>query len=400
MSLIDFMSPCPFCYTQIDLRKVDFRCLGRPAPGCTPCAKGVDKARSREFHDVREYYPAFTVPRQGGLSVPRRAECPHCHEDTGVRLCPHCHSRLPDGFSAHSPLFGLVGARSSGKTVILAVMTQELGVNGPVQRRFGHAISPSETGDANSQATVLGKLLDQMKTSGSLPPQTQRTTKALPVVFEWKKPGSRLGKIHGEEFVPTVFSFYDTAGEDLATTDRALSVTYLLATDGVILVLDPFSFPGNADRQRAATHQKVETSPENVLTAVTETLRQGERTKPGKKIKQPVAVVISKIDAFFDDLPQTDPIRNPSSTLPYFDDEESKTVHDHIASLIASWSGDGLLRQLEMGYRNYRLFGLSALGAEPDYAKQRVDRRGILPHRVSEPLLWLMAERGFLSKKA
>ena len=120
MPLPGFVASCPYCYTDIDLRKASFRCLGRPAAGKQPCIKVVDSARERYFGDLNEYYPAFTPLTPSMLREVRRAECPKCFGPTGVRLCPQCHSRLPDGFSSDSPLFGLVGARSSGKTVMLA----------------------------------------------------------------------------------------------------------------------------------------------------------------------------------------------------------------------------------------------------------------------------------------
>ncbi len=176
-------------------------------------------------------------------------------------------------------------------------------------------------------------------------------------------------------------------------------MTYLLATNGIILLLDPFSFPGNAGRGSAAKDQRVETAPENVLHAITEVMRQNEATKHNRKIKQPVAIVISKIDAFWSDIPENNPIRRPSSSLGYYDEAEGASVHDHIASMVSHWGGDGLLTMLETNYENYRFFGLSALGSEPDYAMQRVDERGLMPHRVAEPLLWLMAQRGFLPKQ-
>ena len=60
-------------------------------------------------------------------------------------------------------------------------------------------------------------------------------------------------------------------------------MTYLLATNGIILLLDPFSFPGNAGRGSAAKDQRVETAPENVLHAITEVMRQNEATKHNRK---------------------------------------------------------------------------------------------------------------------
>ncbi len=395
MALLGFRAPCPYCYADVDLRKVAFRCLGLPAAGKKACTKEVDPVRKEQFGDVNEYFPVFTASR--GWRAVRQAHCPSCLRPTGIRLCPECHSRLPEGFDADSPMFGLVGARSAGKTVMLAVLMRELATNGPVARRFNHVITVYGGGDELGQAKRLKDLLDQMQTgSGQLPLATQQAAgdRTIPVVFEWKIVRDGLTKAAlGNK--STVFSFYDTAGEDLATDERALSMTYLLATDGIILLLDPFSFAHSAGRE-TADEQRVERSPEHVLTAITEVLRQNEQTRLNRLIQQPVAVVISKIDAFFDKIPETSPIRRPSSALPYFDEAEALSVHDHLASLVDEWGGAGLLRVLKANYASYRLFALSALGSEPDYATQRVSQRGILPHRVAEPLLWLMAKRGFI----
>ena len=344
MSLLHVTAPCPYCYTDIDLRKVAFRCPGRAAVGKKECVKDIDRVRATHFGDLKEYYPAFVPSRTSLLSDMRRTQCPDCLGSTGVRLCPQCHSRLPSGFSSDSSLFGLVGARSSGKTVMLAVLMRELAMNGPVGRRFRDTIRLCKAGDNNGQEVRLERLLKQME--------------------------SPLGQLPA-----------------------------LLATNGIILLLDPFSFPGNAGRGSAAKDQRVETAPENVLHAITEVMRQNEATKHNRKIKQPVAIVISKIDAFWSDIPENNPIRRPSSSLGYYDEAEGASVHDHIASMVSHWGGDGLLTMLETNYENYRFFGLSALGSEPDYAMQRVDERGLMPHRVAEPLLWLMAQRGFLPKQ-
>ncbi len=54
-------------------------------------------------------------------------------------------------------------------------------------------------------------------------------------------------------------------------------MTYLLATDGIILSPRSFSFRGMRVRSKTLDDQRVETSPENVLHAITEVLRQNER---------------------------------------------------------------------------------------------------------------------------
>ncbi|WP_233050707.1 hypothetical protein [Schaalia cardiffensis] len=164
-----------------------------------------------------------------------------------------------------------------------------------------------------------------------------RDKKRSPVVFEWKVPTRRAWK----DFNCTIFSFYDTAGEDLSHgVDRAMSIGYLRATKGLILLLDPFSFPANRGRRGDVAPSGMGTdAPESVVGAVIDVLRANEGTKRGKKIVQPIAVVISKIDAFLPSLSQSNPLCAASPNVPYFDDAESKNVHDHVASLVHEWGG-------------------------------------------------------------
>ena len=105
------------------------------------------------------------------------------------------------------------------------------------------------------------------------------------------------------------------------------------------------------------------------------------------------------IDAFFDEVGPDSPIRRPSPRDPWFDDAESEEVHEHVAGLIAKWGGDDILRHLDQNYESYRFFVASALGSEPDYRARTTSSRGIQPHRVAEPLLWMMARRGLVTVK-
>ncbi|WP_238439779.1 hypothetical protein [Frankia sp. AgB1.8] len=239
-----------------------------------------------------------------------------------------------------------------------------------------------------------------LKTDGQLPQQTAvnnssaAIAKKDPAVYAWRY--SRKMAIGISRTHSTVFSFYDNAGEDFATPDKAMSQLYLGAASGVILLLDPFGFPANRGRADARGASLPETGPEAVLDAITLVLRTAKRVKRNGRIKEPIAVVISKIDAFFDDIPPDHPVRRPSSSRPFFDETESRTVHDHIGAMVEQWGGGSLIRKLDNNYASFRLFGASALGAEPEYSSGRVSSRGLLPHRVAEPLLWLMATRNFI----
>jgi hypothetical protein len=381
--------PCPHCYRAIDLSRVVFRCTGQAQAGRTGCVPSPDANRQQFLGDgspVRPIICSGGVELRGKTSV----RCPDCGAQSSVRCCEHCHSVLPSSIQKDSPLIGLVGVRNSGKTVMLSALHTEL--TQTVARRFRAAID-NPTGSAGL-ASVLHKNVEEMsRPGGTLPEQTHRGQKSAPAVYEWRyELKNRMRSI--------LFSFYDNAGEDFASEDSATELAYLGQVSGLILLLDPFSFPENAhlveEKGIELTHSD---TPEQVLASLTEVLRKAHNTKTTKKISVPVAVVVSKIDAFFDALGEGHPLRKPSSKLAAFDEAESADLDEHMKGLVRDWGGDGLLRSLDANFDTFRVFGASALGAEPDYSKGTTSERGRLPHRVAEPFLWLLAERGFLPKQ-
>lgn len=392
---------CPYCYQDLDVRSVAFRCAGRGAPGRPPCTPARDPKRRRVFDDEKSVMP--TVKKKGptgelltdesgeelDLISKESVVCTECDGATSVRVCPSCHSLLPRSLDNGSPLFGMVGVPGSGKTVLLSVLHKQLVRN--VARRFDASIDTP--GGSSGHAAVFATNEANMSTgNGELPPKTQQamSTKQAPAVYEWKY--SKNGKTSA-----TIFSFYDSAGEDVSRQEEVMKRQYLGQASGVIFLLDPFSFPENLDRARKLG---VDTStgytPEEALDGITYVLQTAHNVKRNKKIRVPLAVVVSKIDAFLDQVPQNHPLRQPASTKPVFDETESQDIHDHVTLMIDGWGGDALLRKLEHEYSNYRVFGVSALGAEPDYRTMQVSARGVLPYRVEDPLLWLMADRGFI----
>lgn len=393
MALFNSTAPCPYCYTLINPDKVAFRCSGHHAPGKPSCQDKVDPARETHFKDTEPCMPVISLQGRPVLAK-SNATCSACGGPSRVRVCPECHSLLPADFSSGSLLFGLVGVRDSGKTVMLSVLNHEL--QGTVSSRFDVSVDPagSRAGLARDLATHRNIMLSE---GGRLPRQTEERRKKQPAVFQWVATTKSIGGLVSSR-KPALFSFYDNAGEDFATPDRALSQVYLGATSGIILLLDPFAFPANRERANEKGVELRETSTADVLDALTLVLRTANKVKRNKKIKQPIAVVISKIDAFFDQIPADHPLRRPSAQQPVFRESEAQTVHDHVGSMIEQWGGDSLIRKLEQNYTTFRLFGASALGAEPEYSSGRVNSRGVLPHRVAEPLLWLLSRHNIIPK--
>lgn len=386
-------APCPYCYAKIDPTKLAYRCSGRPAPGRSKCEASEDTRRKDVLNDADPALPAF-VPTAKKRLGDTRPLCPDCQGPTGTRVCPNCHSVLPNNFTAESPLFGIVGVRGSGKTVMLSVLGKELTEG--VARRFDASI---DTVGSSKLLTQLDSARRKMEIGGGeLPGQTARNER-VPAVYTVTLEKAGLAGL--KQTVSTIFSFYDTAGENLKTAERARDLHYLEAANGIILLLDPFGFAANKDDAllRGVDPTSLSDEPRSVLRALTDVLREAEHLKASKKVKKPVAVVLAKIDAFFDEVGPDSPIRRPSSTEPHFDEAESVELHEYIAGLIAKWGGDDVLRALDHNFETYRFFVASALGAEPDYKAATVSSRGIQPHRVAEPLLWLMARRSLVATK-
>ncbi|MQY27695.1 TRAFAC clade GTPase domain-containing protein [Nocardia aurantia] len=384
---------CPYCYHRISLNSIMFRCSGRPAPGKDACKPAPDPERVRQLRDATPVYRSFASPHKLFRSG-QRARCPECAGVAGTRVCPACRSVLPSAFGSGSPLFGMVGTRSAGKTVYLTVLVSEL--QEPTRRRFGAATFFVGESPMINQVRAWRQGMDE----GRLPGLTAQATSdqpRTPVVIDWQQ--ERRNGLGVRRVASTALSFYDTAGEDLETTSAATDQQYLAAADGLIVVLDPFQIAGNVKRAstRGVADRYDPDHPVQVLSNVTEMLRTADGVRHDRKITRPLAVAITKIDAFYDQIPPDSPIRRPSPVTPHFDEGDSLDIHQHVAGLIDQWGGDDVLRHLELNYRTFRLFAVSALGAEPDYRSGQTDVRGVRPHRVSEPLLWLMANRGIVA---
>ena len=393
-------APCPFCYKEIDPTKLLFRCAGYAAIGYTACAKVPDPVMVDQFGDGYPRRPLIWQFANGKPVAPvmgTDGTLVKCHEcgSSGIPICPNCHSWLPDTFDVGASLFGLIGVRNSGKTVLLTVLQNEL--TNRVGDRFDASIKAKRDAGAIGLAEQLKNNFEQLTTTGTLPGQTAAAanTKSAPAVYEWK----HIGQVEKRKPRATIFSFYDNAGEDMVSRDRQSTLEYLRAVSGVILLLDPFGFDelkGRLGDRAAGTTD----SPVDVLNALTEVLRAGQTKKDqGKKLSMPVAVVLSKIDALYgespDDINPDSPVKQPSPKMSAYDENDGSRVHSDLEALIVDeWGGKELDRLLRANYSNYRYFGLSALGTPPSDAGRITG--ALHPHRVAEPLLWLLAGQGFI----
>jgi GTPase SAR1 family protein len=381
---------CPFCFQRIDPSRLWFQCLGR---GNTECKKSVDEARKKLTKSERETYPTFPPPEK----VTGPGKCPECGGKTNLRACPECHTALPSDFAdSKSPMLGLVGSKGSGKTVLMTVLVKQL--KDVVGKRYDAAIRlatdnpDGHQGLSDYQANREAPLYKERV----LPPTTNALAArghATPLLLRWQQETTRMGRASVRS---TLLSFIDTAGEDLNDVSTTLTLQYLSVCDGLIVVLDPFALPGARARLQLpdAAINVDDDAPLDVVANITEMLKVEHNIKKRKKISIPVAVVFTKIDAFFPTLDRGNPLMTGTPGIPGYSNADGQAVHEHMLALLHDWNAQDIDTHMRFNYADFRYFGVSALGAEPNYETRTVAAGGVRPHRVEDPVLWLLSKSG------
>ncbi|MFI8962603.1 hypothetical protein ACIGO8_10835 [Streptomyces sp. NPDC053493] len=389
---------CPYCYETFTGREIAFRCNSRLTRTQKRCVRRRDQVLADRMGQRGEVGPVFTADGRASTAV-----CPDCDGETTFRICPVCHSTLPAQFGmVENRMIAMVGAKASGKTVYTTVLLHEM------MNRVGSAFGASLVGadDATMQrfhADYHEHLFRDGQMFAGTRTAVTNDNRVDPLVFRF---GLRRRSLLGERPQHTVLSFFDTAGEDFNSRENMeLNTRYLANADGIVLLLDPLQMAGARPLARPGTAlpgtEGVDT-PYHVVSRVTNLLLAredagrrarfaGRRAAP--RIDTPVAVVFTKLDAFWHLLDKGSPLRAHPPSGDRFDEEDSLSVHEEVRTLIKDWDGVPIDRLLENTYSRYRYFGISALGHSPT-ADARVARTGIQPYRVTDPLLWLLGEYG------
>ncbi|MCT2591583.1 hypothetical protein LHJ74_17040 [Streptomyces sp. N2-109] len=397
---------CPYCYETFTAREIRFRCNSRLSRTQKRCAR----VRDQVLDDRMGRRPAHELgPDFAGDGRKPTAVCQTCDGETTYRICPVCHSLLPVQFGmVENRLIAMVGAKASGKTVYMTVLLHEM--MNQVGADFGAFLMGS---DDNTMRRYSSDYQDRLYRDRQmfLGTRTAATNdnRVEPLVFRF---GLRRRHLFGDRPQHTVLSFFDTAGEDFSSRESVeLNTRYLANADGIVLLLDPLQMPGARDSALPGTAlpgTEGLDAPVNVLGRVTNMLLapQAGRARPGipglpgkspQKVDTPVAVVFSKLDAFWHLLDPGSPLRAHPPGGGRFAVEDSLSGHEEVRQLLKDWDGVPIDQILENTYARYRYFGVSALGHSPT-PDARVAPTGIQPYRVADPLLWLLSEFGSVPK--
>lgn len=380
---------CPVCSEPFRLARAPFYCTN----DASLCAPEPDSVYARLWRDPAPRPKVIAPPGPFVL----KASCHACGQTSRRRLCPHCHMPLPRTVGElKSYTFALVGAREAGKSHYIAVFINQW------RKILGPAMNMELTWEGEEtqkryERDFYEPVYKQKRTITATRSANASLTTRLPLIYRLTVHGKGwLGLLDTRKAVNLVF--YDSAGEDLDDLSVMANVNkYIYRADGIILLLDPLQLP----RVREQLDGNVLLPGENsealvILERIGHLIRDGRVLKTTDRIKTPLAVAFSKLDAIEPLLGTGSALFAEANHTQGLDLADSNAVSGEMEAQIAKWQGNALLAQVRNNFPQHRFFGLSALGCNPD-ANRHIPR--VLPRRVEDPLLWLLNLHGLIRSR-
>ena len=411
MAKITFI--CPHCFQKVKTKEIEYRCTNQRC-----------KSYSEDDPEFSEYIGSGSIQKLGhvvkksgkliSFGVPKPVACDSCGQQT-VRICPYCHNIIPESsLLGDDNIISIIGTRSSGKSLYIAVLIQELKKR--VAPSLGAAMNglTDLSGLYNAEEIYKNTKYNQLYESLEVLEQTEvcKNIKGLgsqddkrPLIYNFKYINGEFGR--KDSFT---FSFFDAAGEDQEDQSMASTVMrYIQHSKGIIFLIDPLQIPECLEKvEQNLGHKSYSTGtggnealdPCIVLSNMTSLIRTSlEMEGSNKKIEIPVAIAFSKFDAISSIVPSDLMLQktSPHCGRGAFFEPDALNVGNEMKSILKSWDQQPLLNSIEANYDNFSFFGVSSLGFdnEPQEGKKVNSPR---PHRVEDPLLWIMSQNKLISK--
>jgi hypothetical protein len=216
---------------------------------------------------------------------------------------------------------------------------------------------------------------------------------------------SRRGAFGTSRDTVLTLVFLDTAGERFTSQERIeTELRYLAEADAVVVLVDPHDLAGTGKLAAAATadaggriRTAEATAPStDVLNRVLQHLKGVHGIKSNKKLRLPIAVAVTKLDLLWPQLGANSPLHRTRTPGAVYDAEDRATVHTEVQALLSSWQEQQVELRLRQSCSDYQLFAMSMLGAAP--RGDDLGLGGVRPHRVEDPLMWLLHRFGMLDR--
>ncbi len=321
--------------------------------------------------------------------------CDVCRRPVYTRVCPVCHNPIPPGAEDEgNRIFVVLGPKAVGKSHYIAVLINQL--KNYVSAEFNGVLSAASDSTTLKYRDMYYKRLYEEKRK--LPP-----TKSFEDSDEGREPLIYYLRIFDSDH-PKVytFAFFDTAGEDLATTGRMMSLninSFISRAAGIVYLVDPLQL--KYVNQRVHVENKPEVGPDvtDILDNICQIIRTNNKVGPRSKIDIPLAVVLTKSDVLFkspEDEEEDKVLFGQCSSLHIprergkFDRENCEQIDAELTEYLRRCAGEGFIQTVN-GFQDHCAFAVSSLGCNPVGSSLP---RGVSPMRVEDPFIWLLNREG------
>jgi double-GTPase-like protein len=315
-----------------------------------------------------------------------------------IEVCPLCHYQLPTHWRlGNVTCLAMAGARSTGKTVYIAVMVKQLQ---RLLERAGREIDPANSDTRQRYTANYEKPLYEERgiLLSTRSAATEDSHQLDPLIFS-------LGMWNG---VREFLAIRDVAGEDLEEERHTLggrAWEFFSSADAVLFLFDPMRVDEIKDHLRDLIPTSTATGgdPRDVLRTVMRLIDNGDPK---------LAVILSKFDA----LQQLQKVtksswgqimsnagaafaRDPGLVAGQYNEDDGLLLHAEVHSLLQELEAGPMLRTMtnpQTGRQyQHRFFAVSALGGSPH--GEKLNPSGISPFRCMDPVRWVFAERQVLT---
>jgi GTPase SAR1 family protein len=326
--------------------------------------------------------------------------CPHGRRPLPRRFCPNQECQralLREYLDSKGRNVAVIGSPDAGKTTYIGVLLHEL--QGRVAGQF-NGMALDLLGD-ESRKNYRERFVVPLFERGEAVRQTARLAGGNnldPLIFTLKIPTPRR---FGTSMHSMISVFYDASGENVLTAEAMDPlVRYLETAGGIVVLIDPMQMPklrshygalASRTRTRTATDQQA------VVQRLAELLRESAPKRRKAELDVPLAIAITKIDLLRESFEHESPLRRVPSHAGHYDEDDGVDVHEELRAWLQQWLGPSFDNTVAANFTNYRYFGLSALGAPPR-DENLLAESGVHPYRVEDPMLWLLAQFGFIKR--
>lgn len=286
--------------------------------------------------------------------------------------CPKCENLLEGHTESRPIVLPFLGAPSVGKSTMLYSLMGEIHENIAKKRKWELEF-PDKFNKDNYELKI-----DQLNRGEAVDKTRDGELNAVNLYVKPEKSERKR-----------LLYFYDPAGElytDMGaiaggSDDERIAKQFFDYFDGVFLILDPFAIPmvhdEYADEIAKTDVRPSSHNPIDVLDRAIKSLEKHFGLKVDKKVKKPLAVVFTKVDAF--DL--EDKIGLTAAKRLKSADENIKTEDDAINKLCRDFlmnnDAGQVLQKIDFKFKKVRFFSVASLGEKSV--------------RVSKPFEWIIS---------